>query len=467
MNLLQMVTLLKIGGGGATAPDTTAPTVVITSSASNPTATLPIPITITFSEVVTGFTVGDLTVVNATASDFAGSGAVYTANLYPTPNAAVTVDIGAGVCVDGAGNGNAAATQFAITSNAFALAVEFATDDDNPLTSPHANDPTGTITIGDASGFLSIAGGQLVIADGAGNWSSTGWYGSAAVTRAAGIALIASIDLTGGHQNRIFQFGFNNTGAVTNPNRHSFYVNDGNLYSNDNDGTNVSNYTLVTGTYRIAIVLSSVGAKYLIKGGAYTEWTLLFVGTIGNTATLYPLMTILDGAFKVNYVRRITLPAPFNTDLGLATDSKASASANDVINHTASSTIKFKWQAVTNDVLNLMVRRVSDTSCMVVRCDQAGSTIKLIKVDTTETELQSAAQTWTNGTSYTITVHLNGDIIRVYTETTDITLKLNQTNTFNNTATTAKVDKAGTNFAAYPKTLPAAAITIMDNCTNP
>lgn len=93
-----------IGGGSPPA------TVVITSSASTITASSPFAITITFSRAVTGFAIGDLTVGNGAAGNFAGSGAVYTANITPTATGAVTVNIAANV-VDG---GNEAATQFSI-----------------------------------------------------------------------------------------------------------------------------------------------------------------------------------------------------------------------------------------------------------------------------------------------------------------------------------------------------------------
>lgn len=97
------------GGGG----DTTAPTCAITSTASGATAAA-FTCTFTFSESVSGFALGDITVGNGTAGTFAGSGAVYTAVITPTALGTVTVDVGAGVCQDAAGNNNTAATQFSI-----------------------------------------------------------------------------------------------------------------------------------------------------------------------------------------------------------------------------------------------------------------------------------------------------------------------------------------------------------------
>jgi len=99
-----------------TSEDTTPPTVEITSTVSGSTNTSPVPMTATFSEDVTGFEVGDITVGNGAAGSFAGSGADYTFDVTPTADGEVTVDIHAGVAEDAAGNPNfEAATQFSIT----------------------------------------------------------------------------------------------------------------------------------------------------------------------------------------------------------------------------------------------------------------------------------------------------------------------------------------------------------------
>src|SRR5207253_10106512 len=57
----------NIGASCAVVVDRAAPTVTVSSTASNPTATNPIPITVTFNEAVTGFDAGDLTISNGTA----------------------------------------------------------------------------------------------------------------------------------------------------------------------------------------------------------------------------------------------------------------------------------------------------------------------------------------------------------------------------------------------------------------
>lgn len=93
--------------------ETDRPTLTITPNGTT-TSTSPIPFTFTFSEPVTGFDASDITVTNGTLSNFAGSGAVYTADVTPTPagtqNTSVTVSVAADKAVDSAQNGNDAAS---------------------------------------------------------------------------------------------------------------------------------------------------------------------------------------------------------------------------------------------------------------------------------------------------------------------------------------------------------------------
>lgn len=96
--------------------DSIGPNIAITSTEVNPTEANVIPVSIFFSEAVSGFSVGDIQVVNATLSNFrAQSAQLYTANLKPLASGAVLVNIDSGVAFDTAANGNDAAPQFAIT----------------------------------------------------------------------------------------------------------------------------------------------------------------------------------------------------------------------------------------------------------------------------------------------------------------------------------------------------------------
>ena len=112
--------------------DNTQPTVAITSIALNPTNTSPIPVTMTFSESVTGFEAADITVTNGTKGTLSGSGASYTINVTPSGQGAVTVDIAAGVATDAAGNTNTVATQLSRTFDTVAPTVTLSSTAANP-----------------------------------------------------------------------------------------------------------------------------------------------------------------------------------------------------------------------------------------------------------------------------------------------------------------------------------------------
>jgi hypothetical protein len=116
----QVTFTISVGGGGV-AP--LAPTVTLTSTAPDPTNTSPIPVTATFSGNVFGFAVGDITVGNGTAGNFAGGPSIFTFDVTPSGQGAVTVDIDAGVAQDAAGNGNTAATQLSRTYDSIAPTV--------------------------------------------------------------------------------------------------------------------------------------------------------------------------------------------------------------------------------------------------------------------------------------------------------------------------------------------------------
>ena len=77
---------------------------------------LPVFVTVTISEPVSGFTVEDISLVNGIASNFSGGDgvAVYTFDIAPNAIGEVTVDIAAGVVTDAGGNGNTAATQLSL-----------------------------------------------------------------------------------------------------------------------------------------------------------------------------------------------------------------------------------------------------------------------------------------------------------------------------------------------------------------
>ncbi|MBN9518864.1 FKBP-type peptidyl-prolyl cis-trans isomerase [bacterium] len=106
---------------GSAAFDTTGPTAVVSSAATDPTTSSPIVFVVTFSENVTGFDASDLTVTNGTASGFTAlNGSTYSFSVTPTATGAVTVSVMAGVTTDAVGNPNTAADPVSRTFEAAA-----------------------------------------------------------------------------------------------------------------------------------------------------------------------------------------------------------------------------------------------------------------------------------------------------------------------------------------------------------
>ena len=94
--------------------DNTGATVTISGVPS--TSSAPFTATFAFSEAVTGFALEDITLGNATASDFTTlSAAIYTALITPSADGEVTVDVAGAVATDADGNANTEAIRASST----------------------------------------------------------------------------------------------------------------------------------------------------------------------------------------------------------------------------------------------------------------------------------------------------------------------------------------------------------------
>lgn len=92
--------------------DTTAPTCTISAvSAVNNVVAMQV----VFSEAVTGFVVGDITISAGSLASFATTDNITFTVSWTLAAGANTMDVNAGVCTDAAGNNNTAAAQYAMT----------------------------------------------------------------------------------------------------------------------------------------------------------------------------------------------------------------------------------------------------------------------------------------------------------------------------------------------------------------
>ncbi len=156
----------------------TTPTVNLTTTVTSPTRTNPIPFTATFSQDVTAFTQAGLVVTNGTVANFVATNAkVYTFNVIPTGQGAVTVKVAAGA---GKNSGNIGNTESATTSITFDSTVP--TVAVNPLVTNDTT-PTVTGTVSESTATVKVTvNGQVVDA----TVSGTTWSATFATALAAG-----------------------------------------------------------------------------------------------------------------------------------------------------------------------------------------------------------------------------------------------------------------------------------------
>lgn len=157
--------------------DIAYPVTIFSSSASSSTTASPIPVTVQFSENISGFAESDLIIGNglvAAGSFSAASQSLYTFNMTPAGQGAVTVDIAAGAAQDASSNGNVAATQLSRTYDTIAPVISGVENGAtyNADVAPTFNEGTATLNGASfSSGETISANGDytLTVTDAAGN----------------------------------------------------------------------------------------------------------------------------------------------------------------------------------------------------------------------------------------------------------------------------------------------------------
>jgi len=162
-------------------------------------------------------------------------------------------------------------------------------------------------TDGDA---LSIAGGSLVFANPNGAYGDPGiWYG--AMTRTAGRVLLSKVNCS-----------VIRTGAVGFDGDQTGAASSSRLHFNTKPSILADKVVTIAAwttdiDYMCVVVLRGTGAYYLIKGGAFATWTLLWVRATDNTATLYPCWVPYNFEAVIDYFRipvALWLPTPLAYD---------------------------------------------------------------------------------------------------------------------------------------------------------
>lgn len=201
----------------------------------------------------------------------------------------------------------------------YLLRDEFTTDESAPLASPRTCEPgPGTLTLVQITGGFSIGGEKVTIpSSSAEDDGSTLNAYSSAIVRAGGLVVLGTISYSDTFHRHSPYFGwFSSVPPTTTVIVGAISTYQQNIYCNSIAFGSASPGADVD--VPCAVVLLPIGFVALIKLGG--TWELLWVDKQNSTATLYAgfLGRIKNLTSKVDYLRVRQLPAPFDTDYGIA-----------------------------------------------------------------------------------------------------------------------------------------------------
>ncbi len=287
-----------------------------------------------------------------------------------------------------------------------------------PAETPHAALPgPGGLVLTQNDGSFATDGAKLILAPqttpAAGD---LGFWASDGIARAAGRAILFSFAQSGyGAMNNIVAARSQtlNYGSFANI-ADGYYLTDTALWTIDSAGYFHAQAGRQSGVI-LGIVLRAAGAYLLVvePGGLVT---LQAVKHQDSTATVYPALSNGAGSGALRRLEVLDAGGAWATDtIALATVASPT-SPQSVAPGVDDVLAQFTWTAKVGEVLEWSFRRTSDDDRYLVRCSQSGSTVKLIKVvGGAETELQSAAQTWTADSAYNLILAVDRGRVVVWT----------------------------------------------------
>lgn len=178
--------------------------------------------------------------------------------------------------------------------------LDFNTDAAAPLPSPYTEESTATLVQIDGQ-FSKSSGALQFPAQATPVWGDQGFYRVNTFARSAGLAIVGKFNLS--TVNQLFVGFGNGAGAgltnIVDLSPLAF----GSALSLANSGGNFPvAAALSTATdYYLAVVALSAGSAFYIKGGTFTDWTLLFHTNIA-TADLAPTFSNLSSAGALDYI---------------------------------------------------------------------------------------------------------------------------------------------------------------------
>jgi len=328
----------------------------------------------------------------------------------------------------------------------YLLRDEFTTDEAAPLTSPRTCEPgPGTFTAVDTGNNMSISSGALVWSANAG--SADPLLNSGPYTPSSGLAGYMR-EKQGSTNTKIRGWG-----AADNNYPWAFSLQ--RSYTREDSSAVSIGHPNTAGTwYKRVLVMRSVGGFFVTDGKLLWVYKDYDWGPGANHWWAFS-QSNETVELQVDETAVLSLPAngytAWETEFGPATDYNETPSTGATLTGEADAVHEFTWTAATGETLEWMIRRTDDTSTWSIRCDQAGSTIKTIEINSGETERASTAQTWTNATDYRIVVTADDEEIKNYVANT--AKNTYSSASFNKTATGVKITgfAAGADLVAWPR----------------
>lgn len=293
------------------------------------------------------------------------------------------------------------------------LRDEFTVDEAAPMADPRTCTHVGTLDITDTDNKASISSDALQLEPHStpaimdpGIWSSSSY------ARLAGRTLLVKVSQSLGGTISYVGFDTNQSGQ---PYFGSLvFSSDTKVDIYDNNAVALPDlFSYATSTeYSIAIVLRSAGVYGLIKGGAFTDWTLLGVADIGVQSPLYAALGNYNATLSTDYLRVADLPSPFDEDVLHSRDA-GNVALNTTFTHPQRFVLEFDLDTVPSaSTILLQFRRQDDNNALVL--EMATSTnFKLWKrVDSSYTELAAANGVLANGQRIALVV--DGETISGY-----------------------------------------------------
>ena len=279
----------------------------------------------------------------------------------------------------------------------YLLRVGFNTDDSSPLTSPYVGE-VGSLTAVQTDGTFAASSGKLAFtAQATHAWGDQ--YLVFGTSRATSRLVSCEFEFSG---RGLFQFGFlpSLAGGVT-----------GDLFTayssairiaSASDFVVYNNFTL-SDVIRLTVIQRSNGAFFVGRVGSGSDKLLYVTNT---TAAATPYAGFQNSIVSAGSLDNMIVADTFVTDSNFQFAKVAAPSTGEIISATSDAIIEITWTPASSETLEVMFRRTDDNNTWILRCAQAGGTIKLYeKVAGGETERDSGkTQTWTIGTPYRVQI---------------------------------------------------------------